>query len=314
MTYSSTILADSPTAFYEMNEVSGTTATDSSGNSLNGTLHGGVTVNQTALLSALGVCYKFDGVVLTYVSLPNGARQAAPCTFEMWIKDNGGGSNSLWFSASLAAIETGWDVTAGNVIIIAGNGGSFTTGTLTAGTIYYIAITVDGSMNFSGYYAKSTDSDVTALGSANPGGSSINYGSNALYLGARDDGTLNWKGWMSNTAIYPVVLTHAQAKTHFLAGIASGGGTSTRTIPATAALLQTNTRTIPSTAALLQTNTRTIPCTASLANARTIPTSAALLQTSTRIIPCTAALSAPAAPTTNATFYVRSGNATFYVR
>ena len=68
--------------------------------------------------------------------------------------------------------------------------------------------------------------------------------------------------------------------------------TNTRTIAATAALLQTSTRTISDTAALLATNTRTIAATAALlsTNTRTIPDDAALLQTSTRTIGASAAL------------------------
>lgn len=78
--------------------------------------------------------------------------------------------------------------------------------------------------------------------------------------------------------------------------------TGSRTIPFVAALEQTSTRTVPALASLEQTSSRTIPCTASLAG-------------NIRIIPCTAALSLAAAPApTNCTFYVRSGNATFYAR
>jgi hypothetical protein len=68
--------------------------------------------------------------------------------------------------------------------------------------------------------------------------------------------------------------------------------TTSRTIPSTAALITTNSRTIPATAALLTTNSRTIPATADIAltNSRTIPATAAIILTHSRTIPATAAL------------------------
>src|SRR4051812_1334419 len=44
--YSSAVLALSPIAYYRLGESSGTTAADSSGNGLNGTYNGGVTLGQ----------------------------------------------------------------------------------------------------------------------------------------------------------------------------------------------------------------------------------------------------------------------------
>ena len=44
--YDTEILADSPVGYWKLNETSGTTAYDSSGNGNNGTLHGGITLNQ----------------------------------------------------------------------------------------------------------------------------------------------------------------------------------------------------------------------------------------------------------------------------
>jgi hypothetical protein len=49
MTYSDEVIADSPALYLKMDETSGTTATDSSGNSRNGT-HNNVTLNQASLL------------------------------------------------------------------------------------------------------------------------------------------------------------------------------------------------------------------------------------------------------------------------
>ncbi len=77
--------------------------------------------------------------------------------------------------------------------------------------------------------------------------------------------------------------------------------TSTRTIVATTALLATNTRTISTTTALLATKTRTIPATTALGASRIIPATTALLQTSTRTILATTALLQTSARTILAT-------------
>lgn len=68
--------------------------------------------------------------------------------------------------------------------------------------------------------------------------------------------------------------------------------TKTRTVTATIAVLATSTRTMPSTVSLTNTKTRTIPATAALiaTRSRTVPASLALLATNTRSVLATAAL------------------------
>lgn len=106
---------------------------------------------------------------------------------------------------------------------------------------------------------------------------------------------------------YGVVLdpgsASAQTFDDYTATDGSTTTTSTRTIPATAALLATSTRTISDTAALLATNTRTIPTTAALlaTSTRTIGATAALIETQTRTIGTSAALELTSTRTTPAT-------------
>lgn len=88
MTYPSVILADTPTAYYKTEEASGTSATDSSGNSLTGTL------------SASDITYEADGLLLSeaskallfggtsgtlYRQLTGGDVPSYPFCLEMWI-------------------------------------------------------------------------------------------------------------------------------------------------------------------------------------------------------------------------------------
>ena len=108
--------------------------------------------------------------------------------------------------------------------------------------------------------------------------------------------------------------------------VTDGTTTSTRTIPATAALQATLTRTVPTSVALLQTSSRVVPATSALQTtaSRVIPANASLsAPTSSRVIPCAAALQGtltrvvPASVSlvaVNALLYVRSGTASAFVR
>ena len=81
------------------------------------------------------------------------------------------------------------------------------------------------------------------------------------------------------------------------------GTTNSRTVPATAALLQTSSRTVPATAALQATNSRTVPATVALlqTSSRTVPATAALANTFSRTVPATIALDQPSSRTVPAT-------------
>jgi Uncharacterized conserved protein (DUF2163)/Phage conserved hypothetical protein BR0599 len=103
-TYSSLVLQAKPLCYLRMNETTGTTAHDSSGNGNNGTISGPVTLGQPSLIvgDASSKSFLFnpsggDGqVALNSMSAPNGGR--APLSIEFIIKYTG---------ASNAVFETG---------------------------------------------------------------------------------------------------------------------------------------------------------------------------------------------------------------
>jgi hypothetical protein len=67
--YAAAILADSPAVYWKLNETSGTTATDSSGNGRHGTFQGGPTFSQGALTSDAGAnSILFTPSAFVYVS------------------------------------------------------------------------------------------------------------------------------------------------------------------------------------------------------------------------------------------------------
>lgn len=81
--YTDMVLDMQPYAYYQMNETSGTTIVDSSGNGRDGTASGGITVDQDGPSSEMKAL-DFDGVD-GYVDLPDGYEDfSGGFTFELW--------------------------------------------------------------------------------------------------------------------------------------------------------------------------------------------------------------------------------------
>src|SRR5207249_1338749 len=83
-TYRDAILNDSPSAYYRLNEASGATASDASGNSNAGAIAGGVVLGAAGSLNvSVGSGMQFDGST-GYVTVPNISITPA-ITAEAWI-------------------------------------------------------------------------------------------------------------------------------------------------------------------------------------------------------------------------------------
>jgi len=85
--YSSTILTDSPAAYWRLGELSGTSAADATGHGNTGAYSGGFTLGQAGALFGDGdTAVKLDGVS-GYVSAPNSVGlQSNQVSIELWIK------------------------------------------------------------------------------------------------------------------------------------------------------------------------------------------------------------------------------------
>ena len=87
------ILADQPAGYWRLNETSGTTALDYSGNNQNGAFIGGATLNQTGALSGAGdsdTSPLFDGST-GYVQVPYSASlNPSKFSVELWVNVTGG--------------------------------------------------------------------------------------------------------------------------------------------------------------------------------------------------------------------------------
>src|SRR5438132_10623605 len=109
-TYSATVLADHPVAYWRMDETTGSTMADASGNANNGHYAGIYTLGQPGALA--GGAVAFDGQSGAASVMNSPSLQVNTVTIEMWIKKHtdteygiyvaknvepGGGAGSGWF-------------------------------------------------------------------------------------------------------------------------------------------------------------------------------------------------------------------------
>lgn len=109
MTYSATVLADTPKAYYRLDEVAGTTAADSSGNGFNGTYTGTYTLGVTGLITgdadkALGL----NGAGYVDLGTPNFTFNGG--TLEAWIKPTAYQTGAAQFASNSFIIGTSNDL------------------------------------------------------------------------------------------------------------------------------------------------------------------------------------------------------------
>jgi hypothetical protein len=222
--YSSTVMNDSPVAYYRLDEASGTTAIDASGNGYTGTYSGsGVTYGVAGALSNdADTSVTFNGSSGD-MAMPAGVD---PSTFqslsvEFWLK-----LSTLSLSSQPAIIANdapgtsnkGFVVylnsTGSAIILKLGNGSSSTTSTLNypfaTGVWYHIVWTWNGT-NIAGYVngvVKEND---------NTFGGPIASTTNHVTVGHNPAGTDWLTGSVDEVAIYNTTLSAARILAHFQA-------------------------------------------------------------------------------------------------
>ena len=98
--YSDKVIADGATNYWRLNETSGTSAVDVVG-AKNGTISGGVTLNQAGALTDGDKAMTFDGtgqIALPSITTPVG------CSVEAWVKSaTGSGDDMIWTNRNSGA-------------------------------------------------------------------------------------------------------------------------------------------------------------------------------------------------------------------
>lgn len=238
MSYVSEVLADSPFAYWKLDETVGTTAADSSGNSHPGTYNGGFTLNATS--TAIGAAVSFDGST-GYMEVAGASPttwSTTNYTLECWanfpnISTTGGEVHPImvpsWSSGNIGG-SLGYDLDASNTQRI--QGGHFTSGAWqvagdtvaprSISTWYYLVITWDGT-------TLKLYLNATQVGGATPGvGTGAPTGFPAFRLARRWDsaGAEPFTGvTMQHAAVYSTPLTSTRIGVHYNAGVTTVSGT-----------------------------------------------------------------------------------------
>lgn len=224
-TYTDEVLADSPWLYWKLDETSGTTATDSSGNGRSGTYTNSPTLNQTALINE-GKSVDFDGtndhVKYTLASNFTGSftmecwinsdtYASFPGVFGAWAANSSGNygsnlqlSNTGSFDVNLARSNfTFWDVNVGGF------------GSVSTGTRYHVALVVDDVNDTAKVFINGTQagSTITGLGP-------IGLGASGKELRVGSLGSIGgfWNGKIQGFAVYTTALSSTRILAHYNAG------------------------------------------------------------------------------------------------
>jgi Concanavalin A-like lectin/glucanases superfamily len=220
--YSSAVLADSPAGYWPLNESSGTTAFDLSGNGNNGTYSGSFTVgNAGLLLGTADTCANFTGGKMVVPDVAPLRLGAGNISIECWINvsslaayaslfDAGSSATNRFYSCFLNA-SGGAGTWYGAFGGTAGHDTLPLSPSIAIGTLYYIAITSNGTTQIA--YVNTTASSTNL---ATAGASNDNLGVTLFGNPSTGGGLL--QGKCQEFAIYPTVLSAARVTAHYNAG------------------------------------------------------------------------------------------------
>lgn len=224
------ILASAPYFYYRFDETGGTTtATDSSGNGLNGNYRGGVTKNQPrACVRDTGTAIRVSGTT-GVVRKSNNATITAPSVYsmEIWFQSTSTtGGRIMGFGNSRSSTSTNYDrqlyLTATGQVMFGANPGKTTIGSLVGGYNdgqWHHAVAVKSASGMSLYV------DGVLQGS-NTQAASQNY---TGYWRIGWDTLRGWNGFVTGTtpaltaildhaAVYTTALTATEVADHYVAG------------------------------------------------------------------------------------------------
>jgi hypothetical protein len=222
--YVTTVLADSPLAYWRFEESSGTTAADSTGNGRTGTY-----VNSPTLGSSGALTSASNGLVLNgsqYVNTTYDQTNATAYSIEAWFKttsanamilqDRGGGSGmSLTLNVEGGTIR--WGVDSNSIWI-----GKWSTAAVNDGNWHHVVGTWEGAAGVavdSSQFKIYLDG-VLAASSANGVGGSATApvsGTGGTKMGYHAPWGMYFTGSLDEVAIYGTALTATQVANHYSA-------------------------------------------------------------------------------------------------
>jgi hypothetical protein len=227
--YAAIVLADSPWAYWPLNETSGTTAVDATGNGRDATITGGsgYTRAAAAVAAYLGPSTTFNGTDLRY-TVTSGAPMDADWTMEGWYKPTNwtaGTPKGLWQYGSSSDghwmarhSDSGLPTGAFQVVRASSGGGTNTTisGEERNNLPNHVVVTLSGTtakVYLNGVLVDTWATTANAAGNAE------------LFWGWCYSDGRRTVGEMQHLAIYTSALTQAQIEEHYIAGMAGSAPT-----------------------------------------------------------------------------------------
>lgn len=221
LTYAETVLADSPRGYWKLDETSGTSMADTSGNSLTGTLTTvsgtGPAVNQTGLVTVGKSCTMASGLNRGYVYVSDNALLDVGDTFtlEAWINLNAVGADQAIIDKGLNGYYMRVGSTNHLELIKSGVALIVTsTNTFSVSTTYHCVITKSGATVLQ--YVNGADVTGTVSNQTIVDGTKkmfIGY-DNSLGDGA---GSQRMQGNLDEVAVYGTALSAARVAAHYAA-------------------------------------------------------------------------------------------------
>jgi hypothetical protein len=217
VTYSSEVLADSPLGFWKLDETSGSSAADSSGNSHGGTYQASPTLAAASVVADGGTAVTLNGST-QYVSVAGASwMNTSDYSIEAWVKTS---LNNFYIAsrAGSTAAQRVWDVfirTVGTVAVVTWASGG--TNTQLNGTIrvddgkpHHIVVTKSGT-TISIY----VDGVLDVSGTTSTTNTSTTQG---IDWGRRSTNASFFNGTLDDVAVYGSALSGTRVAAHFTAG------------------------------------------------------------------------------------------------
>ena len=211
--YRATILADSPIAYYPLNELSGSVAEDIMSNPANGSI-ANCLLGQTALTEALGTCYYFNGSNGgIYLGSPSKFVISGPVSMEVWIKptgSRGGNPFQINYNSGLRM-----QIGVPSISMIFAGAAKLNSSPLTLNGLYHIVFTCTASK-------LCTYVNGVLVASVTGGGwSGISSASNSSIGYLAPVNVELFQGYISNVALYDYELNDTQVLHHYNVGSAA---------------------------------------------------------------------------------------------
>lgn len=236
MSYSSEVIASAPYLYLRLNDASGSTVADSSGNGKTGSVSGaaGLTFEQTSIIpTTTDKCLKFPGGTGSY--LYNSAAQmagltgASAITLETFYKPEVVTGYTKYLARIIGFGFTAFEVyvnTGGYLVINASpaagdtNNTHTTTGhtAIAAGNVYHLVVVADFANDKILAYINGTKvADVSKTWTATTVTMGISN-ANLTYYGYLTGSASGPYGWVDDLAIYGKALSGSEVSAHYLAG------------------------------------------------------------------------------------------------